>query len=196
AALMSNITRLNECLMALCGDQDKDVATAAQDELERLGIGSRRATKGIILGIDDSDTSTSEGGRTYSLTDSEASEDREREEYEERLLSIEIEEDTTSSLMRRRDDDSVINMGGGVKGKRTSIAATKHSAAAKPSSTAASNHRKSISQKPTPIPLSKSGTPAAFPPTGGILNPRSVGLANRVMNANHGSLTQLPTNSS
>ncbi|KAI9333692.1 armadillo-type protein [Obelidium mucronatum] len=211
AALMSNITRLNECLMALCGDQDRDVASAAQDELERLGIGSRRGTKALILGLDDSSESVmgEGGGRGYALTESEAAEDREREEYEERLLATEIEEDTTTSLIRRRDDDSVVNMGGigggiggggiggggGVKGKRTSVAG-KHSAA-KPTPTTAS-HRKSLVAKNAPIPPQKSGTPAAsgFPVTSGIANPRSVGLANRVMNANHGSLTQLATSSS
>ncbi|ORY52094.1 ARM repeat-containing protein [Rhizoclosmatium globosum] len=194
-AVMSNITRLNECLMALCGDQDKDVATAAQDELDRLGIGARRTSKAITLGLDELDDS---GGnsiyRVYSMTEFEVMEDREREEYEERLLSIEIEED--SSVMRRRDDDSTIGPGG--RNKRISV--SKHpsvKAAAAGGIGSSSGHRKSVSSKATPLmPPPKLGTsPSTFTTTPGIMNPRSMGLANRSLTGNHGSLTQLTSTS-
>ncbi|KAJ3104653.1 Serine/threonine-protein phosphatase 4 regulatory subunit 4, partial [Physocladia obscura] len=178
AAALSNITRLNECVIALCGDQDRDVATAAQDELERIGLNSRKggvqAKANIVttLGLDD--FAENLVAFSYTLTDSEVAEDREREEYEERLLSVEIEEDA-STMRSKRDDESGIRLiiNGG---KRSSI--SKHSAAKPPAS-----HRRSNAFKPVP---KVAAVTAALPSTA---MPRT-SLANRT-NVTHSSWTQL-----
>ncbi|KAI8612160.1 armadillo-type protein [Chytriomyces sp. MP71] len=205
AAVVSNLTRLNECLMALCGDPDRDVATLAQDELERVGLGTRRTVKALAAaGLDDFDV----GGRDrggYGITDEEADEDKDREEYEERLLAVEIEEDSVS--LRRKDDEFV---GGGrtTAGKRMSI--SKHSvtrggvsAGGLQASMASAGHRKSAAN----TGLSKVGLAGmgAAKSMGGpsaalsLLQAGSIGTGQRVLgqanrltsNANHGSLDRL-----
>ncbi|KAJ3065077.1 Serine/threonine-protein phosphatase 4 regulatory subunit 4, partial [Podochytrium sp. JEL0797] len=240
AALTSNITRLNECLMSLCGDPDRDVATAAQDELERLGGGG-----GIRRG-----NAAQSNGKSHSLLDemmdsiriseSEAMIDREREDHEDRLLSIEIEEDT--SVMRKREDD-LGGAGGGVSGNRGAggkrMSIVKHNIAGLGNAVAGGGGaggagvgggggggtktnagnvggggtgaggggvggRRSVSSKTPAAVVAKttgvggtanSSASSSFASqngggAGSIMNPRSMGLANRVV-ANHGSLTQL-----
>ncbi|KAJ3204052.1 Serine/threonine-protein phosphatase 4 regulatory subunit 4 [Entophlyctis luteolus] len=200
AAAMSNLTRLNECLLALCSDQDRDVAAAAKAEMDRVGMMPPTGnTRGVTDSPDTLDGGVaflslrSSGGvdfgpsfQRYILSDGEAAEDRLREDMEDQLVAAEVQEDASSAGngaaggTRRRDDD-----GPGRSGKLLARSSTK----LKPATTLIQQHRKSISGKSGGAQQRASGAAAV---AGGTL-PTSVSQRSSFSGktSGHGSCTSL-----
>ncbi|KAJ3238354.1 Serine/threonine-protein phosphatase 4 regulatory subunit 4 [Chytriomyces hyalinus] len=200
AAVIANMTRLNECLMALSGDADRDVSGLAQDELERCGLGTRRTVKSLAAAAVTVSTANVGGFEPldlksgYGVSNEDADEDKDREEFEERLLAQEIEDDSTS--VRRKDDDFVSG-GRSAAGKRLSMVSrhgTVKTGGASIQSMASAGHRKlggGSTKTGSAVPAKQSS--AAAPLNNyGLGAQRVLGQPNRVTaGANHGSLGQL-----
>ncbi|KAJ3321167.1 Serine/threonine-protein phosphatase 4 regulatory subunit 4 [Blyttiomyces sp. JEL0837] len=135
--------KLLECLMSLTGDKDRDVSTAAQDELLLLGFGISGAPRAnrvssvsnnggansvqktsLIIGLSGRNSvggaESSNGGdkRDVLLTEEEIAADHEKEEFEDRQVATELEEE---AILRRRDVEEGMYRMGNTNNARRSI---------------------------------------------------------------------------